>query len=243
MLAALIGGAAVAMQAFGVYQSYSAGKQQQEYQQQANAQAQQQYQAQMAQYQYELQVREQNLAKKAAAFGKYEQGQDLQLKQQDVELQAAKLDASRRKREIIREAVVARASGVQNAVNQGASLTDSSVVGGTQQTAARAASNLFGVEANLGLTETLFGLKREESIAYREANRILNSIQQPVPLPPQPGFPNYTGQSSALGTGLYAIGGGLAQNADQYSRVFNQVGSYFGFGGNPVNVGSAISTG
>ncbi len=80
MLAALIGGAAVAMQAFGVFQNYSAGKQQQQYQQQANAQAQQQYQVQMAQYQYELQVREQNLAKKAAAFGKYEQGQDLQLK-------------------------------------------------------------------------------------------------------------------------------------------------------------------
>lgn len=210
----------IGIAAYGLYQSYSSSKSQQK-------QSQQQYAAQQDQYRHELAVRAQTKELKGHAEELYDIAQSDQFQQDDVRQTAMRLDASRRKREIIREAIVAHSVALTTATGQGAGQS-SAIEGAYAQIRGRQGVNTLGINQQLEAGEQLFGLKRHESIAYREAARTLNQIEGAQPMAPF-APPNTTG--TALGAGAFSAGSALSKSGG----TFDKVGSYlssFGSGSN-----------
>jgi len=141
----------------------------------------------------------------------YQQEQDAEKKK------AMELDATRRKREMIRQAVFARGRAVSLATNQG-SAQSSALQGAYGGIAGRTGVNALGVDQNLSIGESLFGLKAGESYAKMQAAQY--------------------GSQAQIGAGISSMGGAIIHNLSQINSIGTTLGSWFN---HPVDVGSATS--
>lgn len=101
------------------------------------------------------------------------------------------LEATRQRRQIIRQSLIARGQAVNSATAQGAA-EGSGLAGGVSQIASQTGSNLAGVNASQGLGQAMFG-----------ANQQLSQAQT----------------MSSFGSGLSSLGGALFQNQQQIGRL------------------------
>lgn len=116
--------------------------------------------------------------------------------------QQMNLDASRRRREQIRQSIQARSIAEANAVSQGAE-SSSGLQGGIGQISGRLGTNLVGVNQNQELGNDIFKQNRDVSAAgMRQAS--------------------YQSQA-ALGQGLSSLGGSLITNI----QPLNMLANYF----------------
>ena len=113
-------------------------------------------------------------------------------KQERVRQQQMNLDVARKRREVVRKLIIARATGVSNATNQGASLGDSAVQGGLFQ--ATGTANVAGLELNQNAD---LGGQMFSANAMEASGR----------------------GTAAFGSALSSWGSGLIQNSTQISRV------------------------
>jgi mannitol-specific phosphotransferase system IIBC component len=112
--------------------------------------------------------------------------------QERVRQKQMNLDIARKRREAIRKMLVARATGVSNAANQGASLSDSAVQGGISQAVQSANISSSELSQNADLGGQMFSAN-----ALEASGRGLSSF----------------------GGALSSWGSGLIQNSTQISRV------------------------
>lgn len=136
----------------------------------------------------------------------------LQRRQDEERRKAMELDAARRKREMIRQALAARsrALSVATAQNAGAGTGLQGAYGGIQ---GRTGVNLLGVDQNLEIGRTMFGLQAGISEANASAAR--------------------WGSMAQTGAGLTSLGGSLIKNMDAISRIGSTVASWFPSGTTP----------
>lgn len=103
------------------------------------------------------------------------------------------LDNTRSRRQIIRQAVAARASALSGATSQGAQ-ESSGYMGGQQQITSEAGASILAVNQNQQLGQNMFSANRQIS----------------------------RGQGLAsFGSGLSSLGGGLVQNSETIGRIGN----------------------
>lgn len=92
--------------------------------------------------------------------------------QQKMEIQRAQameLDAGRRKREMIRNAIAARSMALTTATSQGASGAGGSVLGGAYGgISGQTGVNMLGVNQNLEIGRNMFALNRDISTAQQQ---------------------------------------------------------------------------
>lgn len=112
--------------------------------------------------------------------------------QERIRKQQMDLDIQRKRREAIRKMLAARAMGVSNATNQGASLTDSAVVGGLNQTTQSANTSSMELNQNAQLGDNMFSANAMEA--------------------------NGRGMAS-FGNAVQSWGSGIIQNSTTISRV------------------------
>lgn len=149
-------------------------------------------------------------AKKTAAAMKAQAAANdkaLALQQQieDKRQQAMNLDASRRKRALIRQAMQARAMALSTANAQGAANAGSSALPGAfAGIEGQMNFNGLGVAQNQSIGNDIFGLNRGVGAAYREAARAGS---------------NTGATMSAAGAGLSSLGGAFLTNAGTIGRV------------------------
>ncbi len=105
--------------------------------------------------------------------------------------QQMKLDATRQRRQIIREGIVARANAVSNATNQGAQ-GGSGLQGGIAQITSRANQGLVGVAQNEAIGSAMF-----------DANADIASGQT----------------LSSIGSGLSSLGGAFVDNQQTIGKL------------------------
>lgn len=121
-----------------------------------------------------------------------------QQKAESARQQQLNLDANRRRREAIRQGVIARSVALANATSQGAQ-DSSGLAGGYGQISGRTGTNILGVNQNQALGNDIFGFNREVGAAQsRQAY--------------------YQGQG-ALGQGLSSLGGSLLTNIKPLTNV------------------------
>ncbi len=107
--------------------------------------------------------------------------------------QQMNLDAYRKRREVVRQMILAQATGKANAASQGASVTgDSAVIGGSQQAASTSGVNQTDIAQSQGIGNKLF-----QANADFAAGQI----------------------TSSWGSNIQQAGGGIMQNSDVISRV------------------------
>jgi hypothetical protein len=138
--------------------------------------------------------------------------------QQEVERQRQlqmNLDASRRKREIIRSSIAARSASLAQTTAQGAAGPGgSSLAGAYGSIAGRTGVNWNGVDQNQQIGNSIFGAHQAQFQAYRG----MADAQS----------------YGAIGSGLSSLGGAMVQNAG----IIGKVGSYFGSRGSSHNSGN-----
>lgn len=99
-----------------------------------------------------------------------QQAIDAQEKQDAVRADAAKLEADRRKRAILRQNAQARAASLSQATVQGASGAGGSGLPGAQgQITNSAAENMQGVNISQQQSQAMFGLQQDVNAGYRTA--------------------------------------------------------------------------
>lgn len=106
--------------------------------------------------------------------------------------QQMNLDAMRKRREVIRQMIVAKATGASNAAVQGVSGGDSAVVGGQAQAVATAARNTSAINQSQSIGQGIF-----------DANAGIAAAQR----------------TGAWGQAFQSVGGGLIENSETISRV------------------------
>jgi hypothetical protein len=111
--------------------------------------------------------------------------------------QQMQLDIARKKREAIRQAQFATARGQAAAVSQGASLSDSSVIGASSTAKSAGSENLVALTQNEALGSQMFDANAKMS----EANGI-----------------------GAIGSGMSSWGSSLVNNAGTISRIGSSYG-------------------
>ena len=109
------------------------------------------------------------------------------------QLRAAQMDieATRQRRQIIRQALIARGEAVNSATAQGAA-GGSGLAGGVSQIASQAGSNIAAVNTSQGIGQAMFS-----------ANRQLSQAQT----------------MTSFGSGLSSLGGALFSNQQQIGRL------------------------
>lgn len=125
-----------------------------------------------------------------------------QQKAEALRKQAMNLDASRRKREMVRNQVAAMGKAESIATNQGSQL-GSALPGAYGGISGRTGVNVQGVNQNVELGQGIFDANAAASDQYRAAA--------------------LAGGSAATGTGLASLGGMLLNNFQQ----IGQIGSWF----------------
>ena len=134
---------------------------------------------------------------------------------------AMELDAMRRRREMIRQAIAARSQALQIATHQGISQDGSALPGAYGGIQGRTGVNLLGVSQNEEIGGRIFDNNAQISqINSRSAA---------------------AGTYANMGAGLSSLGGGLVKAQGTIDRVGTYFSSFFQSGNNPVNVGSATS--
>lgn len=143
----------------------------------------------------------------------------LQRKNEEERRKAMELEASRRRREMVRQQIASRSLSLATATNQGAS-EGSALPGAYGSAAGRYGVNLLGVLQNTEIGRNIFGNNAGISNAQMSANS-WNSFGQ-------------------MGQGLASLGGGLLRNAETFGRV----GTWLGSGvSNYTNFGSWAGSG
>jgi hypothetical protein len=128
--------------------------------------------------------------------------------QQQQEAQRQKqlnLDAMRRKRDIIRQGILARGQALSTATSQGAQF-GSGLAGAYGGIAGRTNVNTLGVSQNQEIGNAMFGLNNQAlqaSSDYASASAL-----------------------ASFGNSLGSLGGAVLRNAGTISRVGNSVGSF-----------------
>lgn len=139
------------------------------------------------------------------------QGQALQAQQQATALQQQQmnLDATRRKREIIRQGVAARSAALAQTTAQGAAGAGGSALSGAYGSiAGRTGTNFEGVDQNQQIGNGIFAAHAQQLQAYQAAA---------------------SAQSfGALGAGLSSLGGAAISNAGTFGKVGTYISSGFG---------------
>lgn len=153
----------------------------------------------------------QNAAAQQQALAAQQQATALQQQQMN-------LDATRRKREIIRQGVAARSAALAQTTAQGANgAGGSSLAGAYGSIAGRTGTNYEGVDQNQQIGNGIFAAHQSQLQAYQSAA---------------------SAQSfGALGAGLTSLGGAAIQNAG----IFGKVGSYIGGSGGSFMGGGSPS--
>lgn len=145
--------------------------------------------------------------------------------QQQIEEQRQKqlnLDATRRKREIIRQSIAARAQALATVAAQNAQ-SGTALPSAYAGISGRSNVNLLGVEQNQEIGNSMFGLNRGLLGAYREGA---------------------AGQSmSATGQGLTSLGGMILSNATTIGRVGGTAFGGYGGGGYSTYGGTVSAMG
>lgn len=178
------------------------------------------------------------------------QRQAIQLQQQqdDVRRQAAKLDATRRTREMVRQSILANSQALTLASNQGANASGSSALGGARGTiSGRTGTNILGVTQALQSGESIFDLNKAISTNYLSAQDknsdlvgqsggIQNAILGLQEAANAQGINialNYkdaasAGTISAFGSGLTSLGGAMVKNQETMTNLVNYFQGTFG---------------
>lgn len=86
-----------------------------------------------------------------------------QQRQEGIRKQQMNLDYARRRREMIRKAMIAQATGISNATTQGAAASDSAVQGGIAQATQNANLSVLGADQNMELGENMFSANAQEA--------------------------------------------------------------------------------
>ena len=120
-----------------------------------------------------------------------------QARQEQIRQQQMTLEAERQRREAYRKMIVAQAQGTNNAANQGANATDSSVVGGLAQATGIGNQSFKDISQNQTQANALFAENRLEA--------------------------NGRGMMG-LGSAVSSFGSGVTQNSGAISRVGQSFG-------------------
>jgi hypothetical protein len=169
---------------------------------------------------------------------------ELQSQSDSIRQQAAELDATRRRREAVRQGIVARSQSLVAAANQGASSPGStalrqsqnSITSGTDQ-------NILAVNQNLGAGAAIFNINKQITAQYLNAqaqnstyvdqshdlqSKSLDTQKQVYALG---GAANNDYASAALAQGNAALGAGMMSLGATVSNAYptiNRLTSYFG---------------
>jgi hypothetical protein len=137
---------------------------------------------------------------------------NVQLQEEQQRKAAMELDATRRKRQMVREAIAARSQALAISTASGTAQS-SPLQGAYSQIAGQTAVNEQGVNQNLQIGENLFGLKAQETALSK----------------------NVASSTSLAntGTGLASLGNGFIQNLKQINSVGTYLGSWFSNTNNP----------
>lgn len=139
-----------------------------------------------------------------------------QAQEEQVRRKQMELDSRRRRREVIRQAQLARATALTSATAQGAG-QGSGLQGGYGQISGRTGVNSLGISQNEAFGSQIFDLNAGASNFYSQAAR--------------------AGSTSAMGAGLTSLGGLVLNNMGPLSSL----GTYYGNVGNQF--GTIESTG
>jgi hypothetical protein len=134
----------------------------------------------------------------SAAAKASQEGIQAQQKAEALRMQAMELDASRKRREMVRMGIVAQGNAVATASNQGA-LFSSGLEGSKASITEQTAFNLQGVNQNLEIGRNLFGANQD----LLKAKSAESSAQA----------------TTALGGGIAGLGKSLATNVSSIDRV------------------------
>lgn len=232
MFGEIMAAVGLASSVFGMFGAQEEAKKKAEYQRQYDQYQLQVYQQQLQTYNENMAIRDSNMAKKQEAQTFYKQAYALQVSQDETRQQGASLDANRRKREIVRQALTGRSVALGTAVRQGVSTSDSAVKAATGQAMAQGATNAVGVDQQLQLGQDLFNLKKQEGAAYLQASNILSTVQEYKPNAPTSPFPSYIGDNT--GSGLMSFGSSLLGSSDKVGKLgdfaYSGLTSYFSGG-------------
>lgn len=164
-----------------------------------------------------------------------------QAKADEIRMQAATLDATRRRRQSIREGIVAQATGLTRATNQGASQPGSSAVSQSRGSiSAQTGQNVLGITQNLDVSKRLFGINKDITAQYLGAQdynsafvdkskalqgQTLNNQEQIYKLGGDANLLTASaavaGGNAATFSGLSSLGLGVANSYDKLNRVTN----------------------
>lgn len=151
------------------------------------------------------------------------QALDAQKQTEALRQQQMNLDATRRKREIIRASVAARSSAVAQTTAQGAAgVGGSSLAGAVGSIAGRQGVGFGGVDQNQQIGNSIFAAHQAQLTAYQSA-----ANAQSV---------------GAIGAGMSSLGGALLTNAGTFGKVGSFIGGQGGRlmgGGTPSGYGRA----
>lgn len=141
-----------------------------------------------------------------------------------VRREAMRYDADRRRRQLIREMLIARSTSVQRGANQGANSANSSALPGAfGQISGRAGFGIEGINTNLAFGEQTF-----------DANQQL--LQAKMDLVEAQG-------TQQIGQSLTSLGGAIMGNVGTIDRVFGGFGSSTGGANAGYNLGFANPNG
>ena len=126
---------------------------------------------------------------------------EAQQKMLAIQQQANRIDADRRRRALIRDAVIQRSMALARATNQGASSAGSSALPGAYgQIAGRAAGGISQINQNLQTSESLYAANQELFRAKLAAGN--------------------ASMYSQIGSGLSSLGGALLSNREALGNIF-----------------------
>lgn len=238
-ISTIIGAVGLGIAGFGAYQNYSNQSRASEAQSQAA-----QKQAEIAAIQAKnVDVQEQQLDLQSSQQLLQNQTQrdviGLQKQSDAIRMQAAEMDATRRRREAVRADIVSRANSLTAATNQGAASPGSTAVA---QSAAnitgQSNTNILGITQNLDAGKSLYDINTQISDRYLAASRqndtfvgqskdlqkqVLGNQRQIYQLGGEANLLNSQAaqfqSNAAIGQGLTSIGSALFNNYDKINSM------------------------
>ena len=143
-------------------------------------------------------------AKQASAAKQYQKGQEAaiaaQTRAEELRKRAMEIDAARRRREMIRQAMIARSQALTVATSQGAS-KGSGLQGAFGQISGGLAFGLEGVNQQEGIGQGLFAA----NVDLLNAKRMQAGAET----------------SSTIGKGISSLGGTLISNMEPIGKLYN----------------------
>lgn len=169
--------------------------------------------------------------------------------------QASELDATRRRRDAIRQGIVAQSTSLTRATNQGAASPGSTVVAQSQaDITGQTNTNVLGINQNLQFGQQLFDINKNISSLYlnaQDANSTFvnqSQVLQNQVLDTQKTIYSLGGDASsnyasaAISSGNAAIGAGMSSLGNSISSNYSAISkltSYFG----SANIGGGLMGG